>query len=281
LRNPLKVDSSGRNKIFYVGLSIYDNPDGRPLVHQKEASGGEVGYNPHKNRTIQMILKNGLEPEVEIVDIGISKEQAVELEIFMIAFLGRKAYDKGGILCNITKGGDGNTSERTPEELARLKQAVQDHWDSKSPEEKKAHGDLMIDGLKKKLETDPEFRKAYSEAMRQTALNRPDLQEVARKARAAVSDESFKLGRKKSAANIKAQGLKRDRVDCPHCGENTAVNNLAAYHGEGKCTGDKSLRKDITGNKGKYPRIRASCTICRMETTTARLNVHLKKTHGV
>lgn len=277
LRNPLKIDASGKPKVFYVGLSVHDNVAGRPKAHLKEAKAVD-GYNPHKNRTINLITEAGLEPVIEIVDIAISKEQACELEIFLIAFFGRKAYDNGGVLCNITKGGDGNTSDRTPEDIEFLKQIGQDRWDSMPEEDRKAHGAVMKAGLAEKLK-DPEFRKSYSESMRQTALNRPDLKEVARKARASISEESYRLGRKKSAEA--QRGQTRDRCSCLLCHKETAYNSLMANHGEGKCTGDRSLLKDTTGNKGKYERSRACCMICRMETISARLMVHLKKTHGL
>lgn len=277
LRNPLKPDLWNQNKVFYVGMSVHDLINGRPLDHLKESKKGDAGYNPHKNRTIQMILRAGLQPEVEIVAINISKDQAAELEIFLIDWLGRRCVSKTGILCNITKGGDGNTSNRTAEDLERLKRAGQKRWEAATDEDRKSQGQALINGLRDKLANDPEFRERYGKSMSKIAIehNVDRIIAAGKRERTEVDREN---ARKMSQGNI---GSKRLRCSCVRCQQEVAINVLAAFHGEGKCGDDMTLRKDATGNKGNYVRARVCCAICQLETIIARLPVHLKKTHGI
>jgi hypothetical protein len=89
---------------FYVGYG----KNQRHLDHLNEAIKSPVPQpTEHKLNTIRKILREGLEPIIEIVDSGLSKEIACELEIFLISEIGRADKNKGP-LTNQTYGGDGN-----------------------------------------------------------------------------------------------------------------------------------------------------------------------------
>lgn len=109
---------------FYVGYG----KNKRHLDHLKDAiRRPDPKPKEHKLNTIRKILREGLEPIIEIVDSHLSKEQACELEIFLISEIGRADFGKGP-LTNLTMGGDGNvdwtpdlrraTSERQKDMIA-------------------------------------------------------------------------------------------------------------------------------------------------------------------
>lgn len=76
--------------IFYVGLATQKS---RPT-------------SKHSRSRFWNGIVNKTDYEVEIVAEGISKEQACELEIFLIQEYGRRDL-KEGTLCNMTDGGEG------------------------------------------------------------------------------------------------------------------------------------------------------------------------------
>jgi hypothetical protein len=90
------------NEIFYVGKG-----------HAKRA--WSVSGRPAHWRNI--VKKHGL--VVELVDSGISEEQAFEFEMFLIAEIGCKHNQKGPLI-NLTSGGDGaaNPSETSRKTIA-------------------------------------------------------------------------------------------------------------------------------------------------------------------
>ena len=278
LRNPLKIDSSGRNKIFYVGMSFNDDPNDRPRAHIKE-SYSEESYNPHKSRTIKQILNSGLEAAIEILYEGINNELASELEIYLISFLGRRCAEKCGILCNIGKGGEGNTSDRTPEDIERLKSQVVNYWNSVDQETKNERSRVMIDGLRNKINNDPEYLKMLSDNGKDVGNRSENITRITKLGKRPRGTEADIKGRKKAAKTTKERGHTRNICSCILCKKETPINALKSQHGENKCTGDKSLRKDTTGNKGNYIRTRACCIVCRMETITSKINPHYKSAH--
>ncbi len=91
---------------FYIGYGKND----RCLYHLKEAKTSPKRIqNIHKYNKIRKILKEEREPIIEIVERNLSKENACELEIFLIEFIGRSDLNKGP-LTNKTDGGDGNVN---------------------------------------------------------------------------------------------------------------------------------------------------------------------------
>ena len=85
---------------FYVGYGKND----RDVSHIKEAK--NTNKNSHKLNTIRKILREEKEPIINIIDSNLSKEQACELEIFLISEIGRADLGQGP-LTNLTIGGDG------------------------------------------------------------------------------------------------------------------------------------------------------------------------------
>lgn len=124
---------------FYVGYG----KNQRYLDHLNEA----IRYptpqpTEHKLNTIRKILREGLEPIIEIVDSRLSKDLACELEIFLISEIGRADKNEGP-LTNQTMGGDGNR-DWTP----RLREIMSEHQrgmimakDPKTGERIKVHKD--------------------------------------------------------------------------------------------------------------------------------------------
>ena len=102
---------------FYVGMG----KGRRKFSHLKDAISNPTPVSgQHKLNTIRKILREGKEPIINVIDENLSKEQAIELEMFLISFLGRKDLGTGP-LTNLTKGGDGFTGWN---EEYRKKQSV-------------------------------------------------------------------------------------------------------------------------------------------------------------
>ena len=89
---------------FYVGYGKGD----RMLSHLREATREpNPKQGQRKLNTIRKIIKEGSSPIIEIADSELTKEEACELECFLISEIGR--LDLGtGPLTNLTMGGDGN-----------------------------------------------------------------------------------------------------------------------------------------------------------------------------
>jgi len=94
-----------KNQPFYIGIG----------VHIKRAYS-----KTHRNKHWQSIVSK-TEYRVEILFDEIDYEFAKEKEIEFIAIYGRK--EDGGVLCNITKGGDGCLGLKHTEE-AKLKMSI-------------------------------------------------------------------------------------------------------------------------------------------------------------
>jgi hypothetical protein len=88
---------------FYVGMGKKD----RYLSHLKEAIKHPTPVRSQgKLNTIRKIIREGSQPVIQLIDTKLSKEDAIELEIFLIELIGRKDL-KNGSLTNLTSGGDG------------------------------------------------------------------------------------------------------------------------------------------------------------------------------
>ena len=94
---------------FYVGKG----KDRRPQNHITAARRGWKDNNYYKINTIRKYLKKDLLPVIEIIECKTERE-AYDLEIELIAKWGRCGIDEGGILTNITLGGEGNTGGQRP-----------------------------------------------------------------------------------------------------------------------------------------------------------------------
>ena len=89
---------------FYVGYG----KNNRCVSHLQEAMRKPIPTAAeHKLNTIRQILLLNLTPIISIIDSNLSKEQACELEEFLIKLIGRRDLGTGP-LTNKTIGGDGN-----------------------------------------------------------------------------------------------------------------------------------------------------------------------------
>lgn len=82
---------------FYVGYG----KGNRYMDHLNEVKKGYIGGNKHKYNKIKKLIDIGLSPIIKKVDIGLGKEQACELEEFLIKEIGRSDL-KTGPLANMT-----------------------------------------------------------------------------------------------------------------------------------------------------------------------------------
>ena len=88
---------------FYVGMG-HGN---RKMTHLKEATLRPTPQQgKHKLNTIREILAIGKEPVISVIDSGLTKDEAAELEELLIEMIGRRDLGTGP-LTNQTKGGDG------------------------------------------------------------------------------------------------------------------------------------------------------------------------------
>jgi len=85
---------------FYIGKGKGD----RMKHHLRE----NKKYNPHKNRVISNIIRNGMDPIILILDDNLSENDALSIEISTISKIGRKNLKKGP-LTNLTNGGEGSS----------------------------------------------------------------------------------------------------------------------------------------------------------------------------
>ena len=87
-------------KPFYVGVGT-----GYRYREHLTKSGIKKSKNQLKNRWINSILKNGVEPIINKLFVGLTLDEAKKIEIGIISHFGR-IIDKSGLLTNITPGGD-------------------------------------------------------------------------------------------------------------------------------------------------------------------------------
>jgi hypothetical protein len=102
---------------FYVGMGKND----RHLHHLEEAKKRySRESNKHKLRRIRKILASGASPIIIKIQEEISLDEAIELEMFLINFIGRRDLNSGPLV-NLTDGGEGgrNPSIETLEKRAK------------------------------------------------------------------------------------------------------------------------------------------------------------------
>jgi hypothetical protein len=89
-------------ELRYVGKSVV-SPEGRLRSHVNRA---RRGLDDHKSAWIRMLIDYGLEPELVILEDGVSEDELNERECTWIAAMKRA----GCRLTNITGGGDGGAT---------------------------------------------------------------------------------------------------------------------------------------------------------------------------
>jgi hypothetical protein len=108
---------------FYVGMG----KKYRYLEHINEVkrnSEKEFKKNPHKYNTIKVILDLGLEPIIIKQWQNLSREEAIEKEIYLINLIGR--HNSGGYLTNIEEGGLGGSPSK--ETRKKISESVKKRW---------------------------------------------------------------------------------------------------------------------------------------------------------
>lgn len=108
---------------FYVGVSRHNAIHDRKNRHIHYAKmDKDVTNNMYKKNIIKSILSKNVEPIVFIYKDGLSRMDALLMEIDMIKKIGNR-YDKSGPLVNISKGGDGGdtfTNNPRKEEIREI-----------------------------------------------------------------------------------------------------------------------------------------------------------------
>jgi len=94
---------------FYIGLSTVDAYYRRMKDHLKIADEDEAEEMHPKLSKIRKMRREGFEPITVVVEDGIEKSQAVELEIALISAFGRACVEEGP-LTNLSTGGEAGTA---------------------------------------------------------------------------------------------------------------------------------------------------------------------------
>lgn len=113
---------------FYVGYGKKQ----RHLFHLNEAKSKPTPKSgEHKLNKIRKLLSNGQTPIIQIIDSQLTKDQACELEVFLISEIGRADLGTGTLL-NLTAGGDG-VREWSPEQRTKISESRKEIIAAKDP----------------------------------------------------------------------------------------------------------------------------------------------------
>lgn len=206
-------------KAFYVGKG----QGNRPLAHIIEAKKTKHTYKPNKYKlnTIRKILNKGLEVIIQKIEAP-SEQEAIEMEMLLIAMYGRRDI-KTGILTNCTDGGDGTSGyKHTAEALRKMSECQKGKIFT---EEHKANM------RKPKSE---EGRKAIALA-RLTTTYRPSTETKQKTSIALKGRPSPMRGRNHTEkAKLKMsqwrKGRPKAKIACPQCAKLIAVNTAKRWH---------------------------------------------------
>lgn len=123
-------NSNIKNKPFYVGKGDYLTKSNtlRHLSHYKRCESlKEFNTNTHKCNTIKLLKEQNFEPNYVIVYETNNELEALNVEIELIKFYGKKK--DGGILTNITDGGVGGNIFNYVDGLReRLNKIMSERW---------------------------------------------------------------------------------------------------------------------------------------------------------
>lgn len=135
---------------FYVGKGKGD----RYSQHLQETEA--TTCNVFKYRVISQIRAEGREPVAQIYRCDLTEFDALELETYLIAQIGRRC--SGGTLTNLTNGGEGTSGYRFTEE--QRKKLSESHVGLQQTEECKAKRAQKLRGIKRSLEDVERCRQA-------------------------------------------------------------------------------------------------------------------------
>jgi len=114
--------------VFYIGYG----KNNRHLDHLKEANKEYTkDKNSHKINTIKKLLREGKSPSIQKLVTQLAKEEAIELEEFLIAEIGRHDLNTGP-LTNLTQGGEGNRGW-SPAQRDKMSKQQKDYIQAKDP----------------------------------------------------------------------------------------------------------------------------------------------------
>lgn len=101
---------------FYIGKGTGNRAESHLLLKKDDV------YNKRKRNLIEDLQKQNLDIEIVYYDMFLTNQEANDMEIRLIRKYGRKDYDKGGILTNMTKGGEGgdNSAFFTEESFKKM-----------------------------------------------------------------------------------------------------------------------------------------------------------------
>jgi hypothetical protein len=152
-------------EVKYVG----EGSEARPYSHVRLVRNGRTTASPRLTKWINRLIDEDLEPVVEIVKSGLTKEKAVALESRLINKYGRSHLDEGGTLLNVAKRG-----------------TVYDKSGELNPFFGKTHSPETIEKMRL-AKLGKSRGDKFSETMRKVALNRPpQSQETREKRRASM-----------------------------------------------------------------------------------------------
>lgn len=204
-----------RQDPFYIGMGrgdrMYQHLDGR-----------DGNPTTHKNHTIKKALGEGVEVLAECLKSGLSKDDALRLEIELIAMWGRA--DKGlGPLTNLTDGGESPDSQSSywlPERKEAKSKEVKEYFD-RHPEAREINRQRTIQQFLK-----PGAREAASERTKAQMAESGMIEKLSDIKKRQWQDPEF---RNKILESRKTQKLHT----CEHCGKEGLIAGMyKRWHGD-------------------------------------------------
>jgi group I intron endonuclease len=185
-----------------------------------------------KYRLHQAIHKHGEENFiVEELEKVTSQEEANEKEIFWISFFDSTNYSFG---YNMSNGGQGSSIKTSEEKRNKIKQKVQEHRDSLSPEQKKEMTKAANEKKKGSIESEEsKERKSQAQKIRWNSTSEEQRKEHGKKSSDNRSEESKinDIKRLNECYNpAKQKGFKHKIVECPYCNKTGGLSAMKKYH---------------------------------------------------
>lgn len=200
---------------FYIGMG----KNNRASSHLKGEDGNPTS---HKNHTIKKAIREGVSIEIDYIKVGLSKEEALELEIQEIAKWGRA--DKGvGPLTNLTDGGDYNQDSFWTEER-KIAKSIEVKKQMANPDNRKK----ISEGVKRFFQSSEVAKQHISEKAKQQ-MSRPEMIEKL----SSVKKEQWKDPEYRKM--MQEARSKQKRYTCEHCGKENLIAGMYVRHHSDNC----------------------------------------------
>jgi hypothetical protein len=185
-------------------------------------------------------------PQIQVIESGITEEQAFECEELMIALAGR-VDTKTGSLTNLTDGGEGvvgmdrrgHRNSNYGKRGAAASFGGMTHSDeTKARMSLSQRGRIFSDEVKQKMRKPKSAQGCAAIAKaRAESAHRPTETTKKRISEALTGRASPMKGRKHNAEarekmSQQRLGLSKPKRECPHCGRAIAVNVFTRFHGD-------------------------------------------------